>query len=107
MVVGDADCDGFPDTMSMPPPNALASEAFVETDAMQHCAETSDRNDEGMPDRWPADFDDNQTVNGSDLLTFAPVLFPLYDSRWDLSGDGKVNGSDFLKLAPFFAKSCA
>jgi hypothetical protein len=30
-----------------------------------------------------------------------------YNARWDLNGDGKINGSNFLKLEPFFGKTCA
>lgn len=103
---GDSDCDGFPDSVAIGPPNSLASEAGMVTHATRRCANNTTRNDEPFRDRWPVDFDDNQTVNGSDLLTFAPNLFPAYNARWDLSGDGKVNGSDFLKMAPFFGKTC-
>lgn len=52
-------------------------------------------------------FDDNRVVNGSDLLTFGPVLLPLYKTRRDVNADGKVNGSDFFKLPPFAGKGCA
>jgi hypothetical protein len=109
---GDSDCDGFPDSVAIGPPDALAAETFMGTDPTRQCASTPARNDEPLPDRWPVDFDDNQAVNGSDLLTFAPVFGksmgdPGYDARWDLSGDDKINGTDLLKVAPFFGKKCA
>lgn len=109
---GDGDCDGFPDSVPVDPPNALAAEADMGTDPAVECAGTPTRNDEGLPDLWPVDFDDNQTVNGSDLLTFAPVFGGVapdapYDARWDLNNDGRINGTDFLKVAPFFGRHCA
>lgn len=109
---GDSDCDGFPDSVAIGPPDSLAAEAGMGTDAASHCAADSTSNNEGLPDRWPVDFDDNQLANGSDLLTFATVFGGIapsapYDARWDLNADGRVSGSDFLKLAPFFGKTCA
>jgi hypothetical protein len=108
---GDTDCDGFPDSVSVGPPNALAAETSMGTDPTRHCASTPARNDEPLPDAWPVDFDNNQTANGSDILTFAPVFGgiapdPRYNARFDLNGDGRINGSDFLKFAPFFGKTC-
>lgn len=105
---GDSDCDGFADSLA----GLLASEAFMGTDPNGHCATTPGRNDEPLPDRWPPDFDDNQLAQGSDLLMFATVFGgiapdPPYQARFDLNGDGRVNGSDFLAMAPFFGKSCA
>jgi hypothetical protein len=43
---------------------------------------------------------------------FAPVFGgiapdPPYNARFDLNGDGRINGSDLLKFAPFFGKRCA
>ena len=102
----------FPDDASVTGSNPIASESFLTTDPAKHCAATPERNDEDGADGWPVDFDDNQQLNGSDNLTFAPVFGkiypdPLYKVRWDLNGDGRVNGSDILKLAPFFWKHCA
>src|SRR6202521_3622377 len=62
---GDSDCDGFPDSVPSGAPNALNSETNMGTDPASHCAATPARNDEPPPDRWPVDFDDNQTANGS------------------------------------------
>jgi hypothetical protein len=109
---GDSDCDGFPDSVAIGPPNALASEAFMGTDPARHCAATPARNDEPGPAAWPVDFDDNQLANGQDLLMFAPVFGsigpnPPYDPRFDLNGDGRINGQDLLKFAPFFGKRCS
>jgi lysophospholipase L1-like esterase len=109
---GDSDCDGFPDSVSIGPPNALASEAFMGTDPNRECAADKIRNNEPGPAAWPVDFDDNQLANGQDLLMFAPVFGsigpnPPYNPRFDLNGDGRINGQDLLKFAPFFGKRCA
>jgi len=108
---GDSDCDGFPDRVAAGLPNPRASETFLGTDLAGHCAATPVRNDEPPPDAWPPDFDNNQLVNGQDLLMFAPHFGvfstdPRYNVRFDLSGDGTINGVDLLKLAPFFGKMC-
>jgi hypothetical protein len=109
---GDSDCDGFPDSVAIAPPDALAAEADMGTDPAGHCAADNVRNNEPPADKWPVDFDDNQLVNGSDLLTFAPVFGKIqgnagYDARFDLNNDNKINGSDLLQFAPFFGKKCA
>jgi lysophospholipase L1-like esterase len=109
---GDTDCDGFPDSMPIDPPNAFSSEAGMGTDPTVECAADDTRNNEPGTDAWPVDFDDNQAVNGSDLLTFAPVFGgispnPPFDARWDLNNDDRIHGSDFLKMAPFFGRHCA
>jgi hypothetical protein len=82
------------------------------TDPTLPCAATSVRNDEPLPDRWPVDLDDNQLINGSDLLMFAPAFGgitpdPRYNARFDLNQDNKINGSDLLEIAPFFGKGCS
>jgi hypothetical protein len=109
---GDSDCDGFPDSVAIPPLNALAAETSMGTDPTRHCAADTIRNNEPGPAAWPVDFDDNQAADGSDLLMFAPVLGaiapdPAYNARFDLNNDGRINGSDLLKFAPFFGKHCA
>ena len=113
---GDSDCDGFPDSVPTSGGNVLSDENHMTTDMAQHCAATTgsspaNRNDEPLPDRWPVDFDDNGMMNGSDLLTFAPMLGkiqgnPGYDVRWDMNNSNNINGSDLLKLATFFGKNC-
>ncbi len=106
---GDSDCDGFPDSVAVP---QRASEAFLGTDATKHCAADNIMNNEGLPDRWPVDFNDDQLVSGGDFLAFAPVFGriapdPKYNARFDLNGDGRISGGDFLLFAPFFGKRCA
>lgn len=113
---GDAECDGFPDTIPTTG-NVLAAENHLGTDAtvMGHCAATtgpSQRDNEPPPDRWPPDFDDSGIANGQDLLTYSAVFGKQqgdsgYSSRFDLSNDNKINGNDVLKFAPFFGKTCA
>jgi hypothetical protein len=98
----DRDCDGFTD----------AQETFVETDLAGHCASTATSNDEGLPDVWPADFNDDQLVTGSDVLKFSVAYGssapgPPYTVRLDLSGNGNITGADILRLSPFFGKRCA
>lgn len=109
---GDGDCDGFPDSVAISPPNAQAAETSIGTDPTLPCAATPARSDEPLPDEWPVDFDDNQIMNGSDLLMFAPVFGaigpnPPYNTRFDLNGDDRINGSDFLNFSTFFGKKCA
>jgi hypothetical protein len=88
---GDFDCDGFTNSQ----------EAFIGTDPTRACG----------PDAWPPDINNDQLVNGSDLLTFAPVFGSVspnspYNARWDLNNDGRINGQDLLQVAPFFGKRC-
>lgn len=99
---GDPDCDGFTDT----------EEAFVGTDPLDPCANTAAANDEA-DDRWPADLDDNQTVNILDVLQLTPPVFntsppdPNYSTRKDLNGDGAINILDILRQTPpVFNQSC-
>ena len=65
-----------------------------------------------MPYAWPPDFDDNQLVNGQDIIKFNPVFGsaapgPPYSARFDLNGSGLINNQDILQLNPFFAKYCS
>jgi hypothetical protein len=114
---GDSDCDGYAEATVFAP---RAAEATIGTVGTQHCAGTSGFNDEPMPDAWPPDFNDNQLVNGADILSFnnafskhttdPPIILlgqstPI--SRFDLNGSGLVNGSDILQLNAFFSKRCA
>lgn len=100
---GDDDCDGFAD----------AEEAFVGTDALDPCANTPDANDEA-DDRWPADFNDDQTVDILDIVQLTPPAFnssppdPNYLVRKDLNGDGAINILDIVRMTPpLFGQSCA
>jgi hypothetical protein len=110
---GDPDCDGFPNSVAVP---QRASEASMGTDVTQHCAADNIQNNEGLPDRWPVDFNDDQLVSGGDFLAFSPVFGgkagqippdPRYNVRFDLNEDGVISGGDFLVFSPFFGKRCA
>jgi hypothetical protein len=114
---GDTDCDGYADTTVFAP---RASEQTIGTVPTQKCAATGTFNDEPAPDAWPPDFNDNQLVNGSDVLSFNnafakhttdPPIVLLGTStpitRFDLNGNGLVNGADVLQLNQFFSKRCA
>ena len=115
---GDADCDGFQD------PAAIlnrATETYIGTNPLVHCAATGAANDEGLPDANPPDFNDNQIFNGQDTATFGGIgggygqpvgNGPFYGRpgvRYDFSGNGIINGQDTGKYGgPFgyFNKVC-
>jgi hypothetical protein len=100
----DPDGDGFTDHI----------EAHVGTDPDDPCAATLGQNDEGPPDVWPVDFNDDQKAGMQDIIfafvtTLAPdglnqpATGPLV--RVDLNGDGFINMVDVIfgyvfKLAP-------
>ena len=92
---GDSDCDGFTD----------AGEASVGTDPADPCAHTPDAHDEA-DDRWPADFDDDQTVDILDIVQLTPPAFntsppnPNYSVRKDIAPDGAINILDIVHLTP-------
>ena len=65
-------------------------------------------------DAWPADFDQNNSINTTDVFQVLPPVFgsstggPTYDQRADLSPDGVINTSDvFLVLPPFLGSTCS
>lgn len=98
----DSDGDGFGDEV----------EGFVGTNPMVACASTGVASDE-EPDAWPADFDDNQIVNITDVFNVLPPVFgssvadPAYVNRVDLQPDGVINITDVFKvLPPVFGSSC-
>jgi hypothetical protein len=100
---GDSDCDGFTDT----------EETSVGTNPSDPCADTADPDDEA-DDRWPADFNDDQTVNVLDIVQLTPPAFgtsppdPNYGIRKDLNGDGVINILDIVRMTPpMFGTSCA
>jgi hypothetical protein len=112
----DADCDGYGDTTVFTP---RAAESTIGTVGGSKCAANSGTNNEPLPDAWPPDFNDNQLVNGADILhynfafgqptTNPPVVIlgtPIPLIRFDLNGSGLVNGADVLQLNPFFGKRC-
>jgi hypothetical protein len=114
---GDTDCDGYADTTTFSP---RASESTIGTVPSAKCSTDSTFNNESLPDAWPPDFNDNQLVNGADILSFnapfgkhpstdPPVTLlgtPTPVARWDLNGNNIVNGADILQLNPFFGKRC-
>ncbi len=106
---GDSDCDGWRDTQSVP---LQASEAAIGTNAGQHCAANRPANNEGTPDAWPVDFNDNQLANGQDWLQYNTRLGTqpgdqMYSIRHDLNANNFINGADLLLFNPFFNKFCA
>jgi hypothetical protein len=106
---GDSDCDGYPDSNAS---GARGPESFMGTLMSTKCSATPAISDEGGPDAWPPDFNDNQLVNGADFLTMNPLFGSTagggspYDARYDLSGNGVINGQDILQMNPFFGKRC-
>ena len=104
----DGDCDGWPSTLTQ---LTRGPESFIGTVAATKCAGTPALNDEAGPDAWPVDFNDSQSANLVDVLQYIGKLNysapnPLYNQRFDLSGDGAVNLIDVLKFIPFLNKSC-
>ena len=105
---GDSDCDGYPDTVRpVPaPPKARSGRG-----PGSRCATTAASNDEPLADDWPPDFNDNQLVNGADILTYnsrsgRARRRPPYNARWDLNASGLINGADILPFNVFFGKRC-
>jgi hypothetical protein len=110
---GDADCDGFRDTVGV---TSSAAETYIVTDPLQHCNATGTQDDE--PDAWAVDMNDNRIVNGQDVGKFSAAYGktvamgpfgspPLPGERFDFSGNGIINGQDIGKFSPFYGKSCA
>jgi hypothetical protein len=111
---GDADCDGFRDTVGA---TNSAPETYIGTVPTQHCAASSAPDNEPTPDAWPVDFNDNRIVNGQDVGKFATAynksvamgpfgVPPLPGKRFDFSGNGIINGQDIGKFAAFYNKGC-
>ncbi|MCH7999341.1 MAG: S8 family serine peptidase [Chloroflexi bacterium] len=97
----DPDCDGF----------ATADENFMGTLPQVACAANNVANDEGLPDAWPFDFNDNQRADLADVLGYIPVFnsfFPIapYDPRWDLDASGGITLGDVLSYIPVFNLTC-
>jgi hypothetical protein len=101
-LAADADGDGF----------SNGGEAFMGTDPLVACPATGAARDE-EPDQWPPDVDDNQRVNLWDLLPFKQHFGamdptdPVYNPRYDLNADERINIVDVLRMKPFFGLSCA
>ncbi len=95
---GDDDCDGFGSSL----------EDAAGTLRLVACPVTAIANDEGS-DAWPPDFNDDRTVDITDVLTLKPVFgtaVPPASPRLDLVDPGLVDISDVLALKPFFGITC-
>jgi hypothetical protein len=102
--VGDGDCDGW----------TTDREDYLITDPTDACAATPGQNDEGPPDVWPVDLNDDQKGSMQDVIfafvtTLAPdglnqdAIPPL--NRVDMNGDTWINMQDVIlgfltRLAP-------
>ncbi len=117
--VGDADCDGFPDPSAVP---GKATETYIGTDPLVHCAADTIANNEPTPDANPADFNDNRAINGQDtglfggpfgsfghLVSAGPFGPPgnmLPGERFNFNGDTVINGQDTGKYQYYYNKVC-
>jgi hypothetical protein len=98
---GDGDCDAF----------TTANETQLGTSPTLRCAVTAAANDEPLPDRWPADFDDSQLVNTVDVGFFVgrlglPDDEPGYEARYDFNANGLINTVDVGRFVGLLGKSC-
>ena len=89
---GDGDCDGFSSSL----------ETFIGTDPASPCG----------VDAWPADLNNDQAVNLSDIFLIVPHLNtfdadPGSSPRFDLNGDSAINLSDIFKVVPFLNQPCS
>lgn len=84
---------------------ATADELYMGTDPNKACADTSTSHDEGPPDAWPVDFDDDQRAGLQDVIfgfvtTLAPdgLNQPAAGGleRVDFNGDGFINMQDAI-----------
>jgi hypothetical protein len=97
----DSDCDG----------QDAEKEAYLGTDAMQQCPDTSTPNDEPI-DAWPSDFNDNRVTNLADIVLMGPAFnLPTGADpslkRFDLNASGSVSLGDVVALGLFFNKTCS
>ncbi len=100
-LAADCDQDGFSGSVE----KSVFSRA-TNLDDQFACAETAAQNDEA-DDRWPADFDDNKTINIVDVLALK-VVFGSPSARHDLDASGgNINILDVLAMSPVFGKVCS
>jgi hypothetical protein len=131
---GDYDGDGIPGTQ--PPPGAAWGgdacdvdddndsqglgdplwcrdevEAFIGTDPLDECADTSDFNDERGPaygearSPWPPDFNDSGYTDIGDLVALAEhwtYAGKPYGVRYDLNANGFCDIGDLVALATYW-----
>ncbi|MFQ5812220.1 MAG: dockerin type I domain-containing protein [Anaerolineae bacterium] len=96
----DGDGDGFTN----------AAEAFMGTDPLRGCNETTSANDEEI-DAWPPDFNDDRKVDQADVDLLHGVFgsttgSSAYSPRFDLTSDGKINILDSLRLRAVYGSAC-
>ncbi|MEE8347055.1 MAG: hypothetical protein V3S20_06890 [Dehalococcoidia bacterium] len=101
-LLADTDGDTFNDGL----------EVFMGTNPISGCAANNVAGNEGPPDAWPYDFNDNQRADLSDVLGYIPVFnsfFPIapYDPRFDLNASGGITLGDVLSYIPVFNTVCA
>ncbi len=113
--VGDSDCDGYPDTVAVA---GRADEAFLGTDATEHCAADTIANNDGPGgvggggiDHWPLDFDDNRLLDLGDILKYnlpfgAVGPGGLYTQRLDLDKTNVLDLGDVLQFNLVWMVSC-
>ncbi|MEX0682627.1 MAG: dockerin type I domain-containing protein [Dehalococcoidia bacterium] len=107
-------------------------EPDVDGDGLSDCEDTDDDGDSYVDDlegqigtdpwndcathafdkAWPPDFDNNRTINITDVLALKSAFGtveggPAYLERKDLTGDGRINISDVLSLKPPFGQVCS
>jgi parallel beta-helix repeat protein len=96
----DPDCDGWNDTR----------EAWMGTDPLDHCNDTTATIDEPL-DAWPTDLNDSRMTNLSDVVLIGPVYNQPTGTdparkRFDMNASGAVNLSDVVMMGPFYNKGC-
>ena len=101
-LLADTDGDAFND----------GAEVFMGTGPLSGCAANNVAGNEGPPDAWPYDFNDNQRADLSDVLGYIPVFnsfFPIapYDPRFDLDASDGITLGDVLSFIPVFNTVCA
>jgi hypothetical protein len=116
----DTDYDGIGDACDPtndPDPDGDAyltgEELYMTTNPNSRCPADTTSNNEAT-DAWPPDFNDNRSVNVTDVLTMKPpfgksVGQPGYDPRMNLAGapaTESINVTDVLKLKPVFGTTC-
>lgn len=101
--VPDTDADTFFDS----------AEFYIGIDPLVSCPDTPDANDEA-DDKWPPDFNDDQTINILDVVQLTPPVFgsqkgdEYFERRKDLNPDGTINILDIVLVTPpVFGSSCS
>lgn len=82
------------------------AEAAIGTDRLRGCAATATANDEGLPDRWPADFNDDRRANSVDASILDAGLAGPYRARFDLDHDGALSSHDKVVWSLFAGRRC-